>query len=120
MLGEVIFAFAVNYRMDDRKLSRRNSANSRKPKNQWTVWDHEYEPNSINTATGTLFGYFKQNAIDFKSTEFRGSTYIVVYDFRVCVCTLIITLLTKQVSFLSFLFNHQRAVFLSINELHLS
>jgi hypothetical protein len=37
MLGEVMFAFAVNYRMDDEKLSRSNSANSRKPKNQRTV-----------------------------------------------------------------------------------
>jgi hypothetical protein len=110
MLGEVMFAFAVNYRMDDEKLSRSNSANSRKPKNQRTVWDYEYEPNSIKTATGTLFGYFKQNAIEFASTEFRGSKYLVVFDCRVCVCTLIITLLTKQISFLTVLSNHQRAV----------
>jgi hypothetical protein len=100
----------VNYRMDDKKLSRSNSASSRKPKNQRTVWDYEYEPNSINTATGTLFGYFKQNAIEFASTEFRGSKYLVVFDCRVCVCTFIITLLTKQISFLTVLSNHQRAV----------
>jgi hypothetical protein len=51
MLGEVMFAFSGNSKMDDEKLSRNNPAKSRKPKNQRTVWDYKYEPNSIKTAT---------------------------------------------------------------------
>jgi hypothetical protein len=85
-----MFDFAVNYKMDDKKLNRSNSANSEKPKNQRTVWDYEYEPNSIKTATGTLFGYFKQNAIEFALTEFRGSKYLVVYDYHVSVRSLLL------------------------------
>jgi hypothetical protein len=97
MLGEVMFDFVVNYKMDGEKLNKRNSANSRKHKVKRTVWDYEYELISINTATCTLFGFFKQNAIEFSSTEFRGSKYIV-YDRRFDV---ILFLKKKYLFFLS-------------------
>jgi hypothetical protein len=76
MLHEVMFIFAVNYKMDDSALDRSNSANSKKPRDQRTSWDYEYEPSSCKTAIGTLFGYFKQNGIEYSSNEFRESKYI--------------------------------------------
>jgi hypothetical protein len=56
MLYEVMFIFAVKYNMNDVTLDCSNYANSKKPQDQHTVWDYEYEPSSCKTDIGTMFG----------------------------------------------------------------
>jgi hypothetical protein len=70
--------------MDDAALDRSNSANSKKPRDQRTSWDYEYEPSSCKTAIGTLFGYFKQIVLNTVATS---SETVSTFDCRVvCVC----------------------------------